>query len=414
MSETVGAVAPGATRGVLSRPVAFTAAAITFAALYLAAGAPTPLLVVFERRWGFPDWVLTIAFAVYAVALLSSLLVVGSLSDYIGRRTVLVGALAVALLAMLMFVFAPNIGWVIAARAVQGAATGAATTAFSAALLDLAPERQKKLAGIINGTAAAGGLGLGALFTGLAVQVSDHADQIVFTVLAIIMAAGTAAAALSPEAGQRQSGALRSLLPNARVPRAARAEFISTLPVQVGAWMLAGLFMGLMPTILETVLHRGGGLLDGFTAFLEPGAAAAAGFVLGRLSSRRTVLLGGAAVAAGAVVIVVGILAAALPVIWLGGIVGGAGFGASFSGALRVIVPLSHTTERAGLFAAIHVGAYLSFGVAVIIAGLFIAPFGLLPVVLTYAGAIVVLAAAGLIAQGVRVRAAADQPAAVA
>src|SRR3954451_9148794 len=133
----------------LARPVtlpagvAFTGAALAFASLYLAAGAPTPLLVLFEHQWGFAPWVLTVAFAAYAFGLLAALLVVGSLSDHVGRRPVLVGALAVELAAMLMFVFAPGIGWVIAARIVQGVATGAASSAFTAALVELAPPAHK-------------------------------------------------------------------------------------------------------------------------------------------------------------------------------------------------------------------------------------------------------------------------------
>jgi MFS family permease len=122
-------------RFTLPPTAAFTGAAFVFAALYLAAGAPTPLLVVFEHEWGFPSWVLTVAFAAYAIGLLASLLVVGSLSDYVGRRPVLLVAMLVELAAMVTFVLAPNIDWVIVARTVQGIATGAATSAFTCTTL---------------------------------------------------------------------------------------------------------------------------------------------------------------------------------------------------------------------------------------------------------------------------------------
>jgi MFS family permease len=111
----------------------------TLSALYVAAGAPSPILSLLEQRWGFAPWVLTIAFAVYALGLLAALLVTGSLSDYVGRRPVMLGALALELVAMVMFAMAPNIGWVIAARILQGVATGAATSAFTAAVVEQAP-----------------------------------------------------------------------------------------------------------------------------------------------------------------------------------------------------------------------------------------------------------------------------------
>ncbi|MGW4982556.1 MFS transporter [Streptomyces mirabilis] len=158
----------GRSRRLLPPSAAFAGSAAVFATLYVAAGAPTPLLVVFEQQWHFPAWVLTVAFASYALGLLAALLVAGSLSDHIGRRPVLVGSLLVELGAMLMFVFAPDIGWVIGARTIQGIATGAATSDFSASVVEHAPERHKKLGTIITSIAPAGGLGLGALLTGAA------------------------------------------------------------------------------------------------------------------------------------------------------------------------------------------------------------------------------------------------------
>jgi hypothetical protein len=68
-------------RFTLPPAAAFAGASLAFASLYVAAGAPTHLLVLFEQEWHFPGWVLTVAFAAYAIALLTTLLVAGSLSD---------------------------------------------------------------------------------------------------------------------------------------------------------------------------------------------------------------------------------------------------------------------------------------------------------------------------------------------
>ncbi len=387
------------TRLTLPPTAAFAGTSLAFAALYLAAGAPTPLFVLFQHEWGFPAWLITVAFAAYAIALLAALLVAGSLSDHIGRRPVLIGALALEVVAMLMFVLADDIGLVIAARVVQGVATGVATSAFTASVVELAPDRLKRLGAIIGGVAAAGGLGLGALFSGIAVQFSPKADVVVFTTLAVIMAVGLLVAVFSRETVRPKAGALDSLVPRVSVPRAARAEFAAAAPVQVAAWMLAGLFLGLVPTIVRDIFEIDSGLLNGVTTFAEPAAAAIAGFVLGRLAARRATIAGGIAVAVGAAVIVAGVAFGTFPLLVLGGIIGGAGFGASFSGSLRTLGPLAHPHERAGLFAGVYVVAYLAFGVPSIIVGLLIAPLGLVPVIVGYAVVIVLVAVAGLAAQ---------------
>jgi hypothetical protein len=83
----------------------------------------------------------------------------------------------------------------------------------------------------------------------------------------------------------------------------------------------------------------------------------------------------------------------------VGGVIGGVGFGASFSGAIRTIATLVRPHQRAGLFAAVYVVAYLSCGIPAIIAGLLIAPVGLLATVLGYGVAVGAVAALGLVAQ---------------
>jgi MFS family permease len=231
------------------------------------------------------------------------------------------------------------------------------------------------------------------------VQFSSRAGLIVFTALAVIMAAGTAVAVFSHETADGKPGAVRSLIPRVTVPAAARREYLASIPVHLAAWMLAGLFMGLVPTIIENILHLHSGLLNGATAFVEPAAAAAAGLFLGRLSPRRTIVLGTAAVLLGTAVIEAGVALHVLALLWLGGIIGGVGFGASFSGSIRKIAPLAAPHERAGLFAGVYVVAYLSFGIPAIIAGLLIAPLGLFTTVLGYGVAILVAAALGLLAQ---------------
>lgn len=383
----------------LPRTAGFVAASTAFASLYLAAGAPTPLLVLLQREWRFPGWVLTVAFAAYALGLLAALLVTGSLSDFVGRKPVLIASLVVELAAMVMFVVAPTIVWVIAARTIQGAATGAATSAFTAAIIELAPLRYKKLGSLIGSAAPAGGLGVGALLTGVAIDYSGSPQRAVFLTLSAIMALSVVGIVLSRETAERRPGAVRSMVPRVAVPVRARGEFAAAAPGQLAAWMLAGLFMGLVPTIIRDILHLDSGLLNGVTVFLEPGTAAIVGLVLGRLAVRRTLLLGSAAVVVGTAIVVAGVVAPLLPLLWVGGVVGGIGFGASFSGTLRVLGPLAEPQQRAGLFAAVFLVAYLAFGVPAVIAGVLIEPLGLLHTIVGYSAAIILASAVGLFVQ---------------
>lgn len=82
-----------ARRRALPRGPAFWLVAVT-TAMVPASSAPSPLYPVYQAEFGFSALTLTVIFAVYVFALMASLLTVGRLSDYIGRRVVLAGALA--------------------------------------------------------------------------------------------------------------------------------------------------------------------------------------------------------------------------------------------------------------------------------------------------------------------------------
>ena len=386
-------------RAGLPRGLAFAGSAVTFISLYLAAGAPTPLLAFYQEQWHFPAAVLTLAFAVYAIGFLAAMLTVGSLSDHVGRRPVLIGALLVQVVSTLMFLVAPDIGWVIAARVVQGLATGAATSAFTAALAELAPPNRKKLGSILGSVGMTAGLAVGALLAGFAIQFAPGANTIIFAVLTVVTILGIVVVAFSPESVTRTPGGLRSLIPRVSVPAAVRKEFAAAAPVIAAIWMLAGLSLGLAPTIVRHVFHLNSGLVNGLSGFIAPATAAVVAVAFARLDPRHGMTLGIYAAIAGTMGIVTAVLAGSLALMVAGLVVGGVGFGAAFSGSLRLIMPLAGPQQRAGIVSAVYVVAFIAFGLPVIIAGQLAAPLGLMPTVVGYGGATIVLALISLVAQ---------------
>ena len=387
------------------RPMAaFLGTSLTFLAVALAVGAPSPLFVLYQQEWGFAPWLLTVAFAIYAITLLATLLVAGSLSDHIGRRPVLIGALAVQVGAMLIFLFARDIGWIIVARSVQGIATGAAMSTFSASIVELAPDRLKKLGATIGSTAPVGGLALGALLSGLAVQFSPTPTIPVFVTLTVLFAAGIAVVAGAPETVTRRAGAVRSLIPRLVIPRAARAEYVGAIPIMVATWMLAGLFIGLSPSIVRGVFHLESGLLNGAIVAVPPAVGAIAGVALTRAPARPTAIGSMAALVVGVAVAGVGVSAGSLGMLFAGAVIAGAGFGAGFSAMLRILAPLAPTEQRAELFAGVFLVSYIAYGVPALVAGELIGVVGLLPTVIGYSVAIAAAALVALFVQLARMR----------
>jgi hypothetical protein len=97
------------------------------------------------------------------------------------------------------------------------------------------------------------------------------------------------------------------------------------------------------------------------------------------------------------------VLAGSLGLMVAGQAVGGIGFGAAFAAALRLVMPLAAPHERGGLLAALYILAYAAFSIPVILAGLLVPTFGLVPTVAAYGTATFLLGVISLIRQlGIR------------
>src|SRR5581483_9300143 len=174
--------------------------------LLAASSAPTPLYSVFQSEWGFSPITTTVVFGVYALAVLAALLVVGKLSDHIGRRPVLLAALGAQLVALTVFVTASDVTALLTARIVQGLSTGAAVGALGAGLLDI----NKQKGTVANGVAPIVGTASGALGSGVLVQYLPAPTHLVFFALLAGFVLEIVGVVLMPETASPKAGAVAS------------------------------------------------------------------------------------------------------------------------------------------------------------------------------------------------------------
>ncbi len=168
---------------------ALTLNTITLMTFMAASSAPTPLYRLYQQLWQFSPVTLTLIFATYAFTLLGSLLIIGSLSDYIGRRPVIIAAISLQIISMSFFLFASDVSMLFIARGLQGIATGLAVSAIGAAILDFS-----KLHGsLINSIAPMIGMAVGIFLTCSILQFSAHPLQLVFEFLCFLLICGTVA-----------------------------------------------------------------------------------------------------------------------------------------------------------------------------------------------------------------------------
>ena len=380
-------------------PFAFPLLAITLFLFFVSASVPSPLFVVFQGRWGFSPGMLTVAFSIYSLVLLVTLLVAGSLSDHLGRKPVIVAALVIQVASMALFLTANGIGGLLVARIVQGLSMGVVNGALSAAVIEAAPPARKALGSLLTSISPLAGLATGALVTGALLGVTDQAEVWSFGVLGGLFCMSAVSVVLIPETASLVPGLLRSMVPSVHVTRSARDGFMRGLPLLLSIWALCGFVIALGPSLLRTVFGVSSGLLNGATVAVLCGAGAVSPLMLRGLAPRRMAVVGMAAVTAGVGLLLASIGTGALALFFVGSAVAGAGLGASFSGLIQSLVPLTPLHERADLFAAIFLVTYLSLSAPPIAAGFAVPLTGFAGTTQAYLGAVLVVSAAATILQ---------------
>src|SRR5580704_18285623 len=139
----------GRTAPAVPRQVAFWLLALVLAVTMLGTTLPTPLYVIYQGRWHFSAALVTVTFAVYAAAVIATLLLAGRASDQAGRKPVLAAALAASALSTVVFILAPNVGVLIVGRILSGLSAGLMTGTATAALTELVPASASRRASLV-------------------------------------------------------------------------------------------------------------------------------------------------------------------------------------------------------------------------------------------------------------------------
>lgn len=339
-----------------------------------ASSVPTPLYHLYQEAWGFSSGTLTLIFAIYAFSLLLALLTVGSLSDYLGRRPVLLLALLLEIPTMLVFVYADSVAWLIAARVLQGFATGMATSVLGAALIDYHRDKGP----LINSLSPLIGMAIGALGTSFLLQFAPWPLQLSYIVVLACFVVQVLLLWRLRESVSPQPGALASLRPALSVPPQARQALLRMLPVDVATWSVGGFFLSLAPSLVRTATGSTSNLLGGALVATLTLSGAAAIAVLRNGAAQRSLVLGAGCLTAGAALILLAVHSGTVVLFFVGTVVAGAGFGSGFLGSVRSVMPLALAHERAGLMATFYVLSYLAFCLPALCAGFMVQRFGLI------------------------------------
>jgi MFS family permease len=372
--------------------VAQALVAAAFLVTMLGATLPTPLYPIYEQELGFGGLMVTVVFATYAVGVLAALLVVGRLSDQLGRKAVLFPGLAVAAASSLVFLIPHSLPALFAGRLLSGVSAGVFTGVATAAIIDLAPVTGRARAGLLAASVNVLGLGLGPVVAGVLADHAPHPLVLPYLLHVALVAVAAVGLAAVPEPVERRPGRVRLQIQRVGVPDDVRPTFVRAAVSGFAGFAVLGFFTAVSPLFLGQVLHETRHLLTGLRVFALLGSATVGQVVSARLPERTSLLGGCLALAAGTVVVAVGLMTALLPVVLIGAVVAGLGQGASFRAGLQAVTGAAPADRRSEVSSSYFIVLYVAISIPVIGVGAGAQVFGLVPTAVAFAGIVALLA----------------------
>ncbi|WP_436528181.1 MFS transporter [Actinoplanes sp. HUAS TT8] len=331
---------------------------------------PTPLYPLYVARDGFSTFTVTVVFAVYAVGVVTSLVLAGHISDWVGRKKILIPALGFELAAAVLFLTGTSLPVLLGARFLTGLGVGLITATATAYLHELhaahRPGASKQRFEVVSTAANTGGLGAGSLLAGLLSTYVVSPLRTPYLVFAVLLLLALVAVALTPETVEE-----RPVKPAYRPQRISADRAVAGyLAAAFAAFAVFGLFTSVAPGFVAGTLHHSSRTLAGALVFAVFGAAAVVQALTGRLSTRAKLTLGLSAQAGGVLVLLAGMYLTSLPIFVLGGVIVGVGAGTLLKVAIGTVSTLAVPSRRGEALAGLFLIGYLGLTLPVIGLGL--------------------------------------------
>jgi hypothetical protein len=175
---------------------------------------------------------------------------------------------------------------------------------------------------------------------------------------------------LLPETSPRAPGAWRSLVPQIALPSQTRRPMLAAAPVLFALWALGGFYASLGPSLIDHLVGTASVIDAGLGLGILTGVAALTTYLLRAVPAPTTMLIGTGMLSAGVATVLLSLWADAPVGFYFGTAVAGVGFGAGFQGGIRLVAPLAHPDQRAGVLSALFIVSYLGLGIPAVVAGL--------------------------------------------
>lgn len=347
--------------------------ALAFFVVMLGNTLPTPLYPHYQQRYGWSVLTITIIFGVYAVAVVGGLMLIGRLSDYVGRRPVLIPGVLLSAASAALFLVAGDLWLILVGRVLSGFSAAVFTGTATAALVDLMPDR-RPTATVIAVAANLGGLGAGQLVSGI---IADHVSrplEVPYAVDLGLCAPALLAILAVPRHHAQRSGRWRPQ--RFSVPPAVRRAFIPAAVAGSCGFAVFGLYGAVVPGLLAHQFHISAATVVGVIVFVLMLAALGGQLLTRRMAASLALPLGCVTLIVGAGLLGLSVAANALVPLVIAALLIGLAEGLVIGAGLAHINRLAPAEQRGEVASNYFVVLYIGLALPVIGVGALAGPWG--------------------------------------
>ncbi|MGW4898069.1 MFS transporter [Kitasatospora sp. NPDC004240] len=361
--------------------------------MLIGANLATPIYPLLEQRLSLTPLDTTILFTVYVFALVPVLAAVGHWSDHLGRRAMILPAVALAAGGDVLFATSGSFWQLVLGRAVQGVAVGLSTGAAGAALGDLLPDRPT-LAAKLTLACSAGGVALGPVAGALLAGGDDpllspfllHAVALLALCVPLAVVHPRMPGRSRPPAAPPRITTPAHLRPQRlALPATGRRAFLLASGAGFVSYAVFGVYLSLAPAFAGRLLHTDSRLTGAVVAALLLGSSAIAQLVVPPTADRLVIALGMAGLAAGLALVVAAGYTGTPALLFIGSVLGGACQGVAFRSLFTGAVAAMNPERRGSELSALWVIVYLGSSLPIVLVGALVQRHGLLPAVSGFA-----------------------------
>ena len=377
--RSVNGAAPSRSVGSRRHRRSFWVVAFAFLVVMALGTVPSPLYGLYRVRDHFSLFMVTVAYAVYAVGVIAALLLAGHLSDLYGRRRLLLPSIGISIVSAVVFLASKSLAGLLAGRLINGISIGIVASTATAYLAELhavgRPQADAQRAQLTASAVNVGGLGVGALVAGLLAQWVARPLTVPYLVFLAALVIAAIGVALVPETHEASKPLPRYRPQRLSVPQAERGRYFAAALSTFVAFASNGLFAGLAGLFLAVTLHHPSRALTGAVVAVMFGASVAAQFLTVGWSVTRELKagMGAMVIGIGLAVLAVWLHAPSLALFIGGGALIGAGSGAIFKGAIGTVMSIAPPGRIAESLTGVFFCGYVGISLPVVGAGIALA-----------------------------------------